>query len=147
MARTAVTLYPIAKGVTMPGMKNDCVIRAFANLKGCNYKEAYEKLKHAYDPNSGCRDDKYAPVLLREGFRFIGACGTTRNARYHGYVNHPTMKNAKGITVSNALKFMHTGKFFCLVRGHAFAVIDGEIIDTYPWSGARSLVAVWKLEE
>ena len=53
-----------------------------------------------------------------------------------------TYKNR--ITVSKFLQKHPEGRFFCVSRGHAYAVIDGKVYD-YKKGPRRQIVAAWRI--
>lgn len=131
---------PISTGVT--GVeKNDCVVRAIANAMEISYREAYEIVApFGRRPNSGVYPTVVARIMKSIGAKCIGIFGTTLVVdtwKKH----HPEAPHYQGITVERALRFCKQGNFIFNVRGHSFAVIDGEIIDN-GYNRANAYVSV-----
>ena len=92
---------------------NDCVVRALAICYKIPYPQAHAIVKEA-----GRKDFRgfYVSVLfdhlMKKGFRFF---------KY---------KMKKNPTIRRFLEDNPVGIFYCNIRGHAFAVIHGEIHDS-----------------
>ena len=52
--------------------------------------------------------------------------------------------NKNRITVSKFLQKHPEGRFFCVSKGHAFAIIDGKVYD-YKKGPRRQIVAAWRV--
>lgn len=106
------------------GEKNDCTVRAFADAMGIEYMTAYGMML-GFGRKKG------------KGFR----CDSLY-ARYAEPMPRPSM------TVANYVKFIaHTGNWIIEIRGHVFAVRNGEIRDINPsYNLERHVVKAWRMK-
>jgi len=140
---------PFAKiGVTAEqfGIKDnrDCAVRALANVSAFSYPEAHKLMADA-----GRKRNKGTPwATLHSVYMATGA----KEATYYGN-NTAIMAcrfNAKHYNNSLTLKSFinqHTsGKYIVVVRGHALAVCDGAVIDTFASKAGKRLMCVYKFD-
>lgn len=138
---------PIATGAKVRGNENDCVVRAIANSFNMPYDEA-----HRLARKHGRRDNRGMPIgmlssLLREvGAECIGVFGTTIAAGSFGRLFPETTKY-RGVTVERAIKMCGTGSYMFHVRGHIFAVVDGEIVDNAPIPANCYVTAIFGVKD
>lgn len=132
-AKTAI--YPKSKGVsTMPGEHADCVIRAAVNAGVADYQKvhdvcAYFGRKNKKPTHLGTWIQAYTNL----GIKLIGVFGNSLTAQTEEYELNKRgyeFKTYKGITIKTFVKTFSKGKFICMSHNHAFAIIDGELIDT-----------------
>lgn len=124
---------------------NNCVVRAFCNVTGMFFTEAYEMFKRAgRKDHEGTHSRVFGPIYKEHGLIPKAAFGTTQEA--YGYQNTFKIPRLSGITLGNLLRsgVLNEGKFVVAVRGHVFAVIDGEIIDTGDNPSGKSVVCVFE---
>jgi len=118
----------------MKKQRADCVIKALSYSGNITYEESYNILK------SLGRKDNCGTVFSK--FKYNGI---TYNSRRSNAINPQQMfklagLNAKQVarsgSVNKIIKKYPYGRFFCVKRGHAFALIDGIICDnqTSPYS-------------
>lgn len=140
---------PFAKvGVTAEqfGIKDsrDCAVRALANVSSFSYPEVYKLMADA-----GRKRNKGTPwATLHSVYMATGA----KEAAYYGS-NTAKMAcrfNAKHYNKSLTLKSFinqHTkGKYIVIVRGHALAVCDGGVIDSFANKAGKRLMCVYKFD-
>ena len=90
----------------------DCTIRALSASSGIQYEVA-----HKIGKDAG-RKDRHrfnVPKLIKE-------------AKKNGLKYYKVIRST--ITVNKFLQKYSKGRFYCVRRGHAFAVVDGVILDT-----------------
>lgn len=107
------------------GEHRDCVVRSIASAFDVNYGEAHEicATKFGRKPKDGVYDTASTFKLLsKEGFR-IG------NQPFAPVANSLLQKE-KGLklTVREFVEKFPTGRYIVLVRGHAFALVNGVVI-------------------
>jgi hypothetical protein len=106
---------------------NNCTIRAFAIAFGVSYKDAHNIGSLAGRPKG-------------QGYWMYRIMDM---ARQHGY--NSIEKNGHG-TLGAFLKKNNKGRFICVRRGHAFAVVDGKIYDNVPNPHNCKLIRVFKVD-
>jgi len=122
----------------------DCAVRALANVSAFSYPEAHKLMADA-----GRKRNKGTPwATLHSVYMATGA----KEATYYGN-NTAIMAcrfNAKHYNNSLTLKSFinqHTsGKYIVVVRGHALAVCDGAVIDTFASKAGKRLMCVYKFD-
>lgn len=96
---------------------NDCTVIAWTNVFDCEYSKAHSYLKKFGRPN---RKGMYTKQIRAA----LEAC-TKAKIKIGPY----DIKNK--ISVSNFVKKHSKGRYYVLVRGHAFAIKDGIVYDYY----------------
>jgi len=92
----------------------DCTVRALAISAGIKYYIAHHIARDAGRKN---RRGFYVPKIIKE-------------AKKNGLQFYKCVRSS--ITIQKFLKKYPKGRFYCRRSGHAFAVIDGVILDTTP---------------
>lgn len=106
---------------------NDCTVLALACVLGCSYESAHKHMsKHQL------RRYRKGPTLKEVKEKFVPSFKNWR------VVVGPYSKS-ESITVNQFVKKHPIGRFFVVVRGHAFAIIDGLVYD-YKSSIRRKIV-------
>ena len=121
--------------------KNDCAVRALANVSVLSYPEAHKQISEG-----GRRKGRGTPwgvlhtVYTVNGGKpiYYGANMRKLSQKF----NAPLQE--KSMTLATFLKENKRGSFVVLVRGHALAVCDGSIIDTVANRAGKRLKAVYK---
>ena len=127
-------IYPKSRGVsTVPGERSDCVIRAAVNAGVADYQKVHDICAY-YGRKSGKATylGTWIQAYTNLGVKLIGVFGnslTAQNEAYaldkRGYI----FGTYKGITIKTFVKSYLKGKFICMSNNHAFAIVDGELID------------------
>ena len=140
---------PFAKvGVTAEqfGIKDsrDCAVRALANVSSFSYPEVYKLMEDA-----GRKRNRGTPwATLHSVYMATGA----KEAAYYG---SNTAKMAcrfnakhynKSLTLKSFINQHTTGKYIVIVRGHALAVCDGGVIDSFANKAGKRLMCVYKFD-
>lgn len=107
-------------GMSAEGFKEraDCAVRALALVTGMPYKDAHSKFKSLGRKNGRGTRNTYIDTVMTE-LNFVHDKGPR--------------------TVGQLLQKYRKGNVYVVVRGHAFAVIDGTIHDTFV-TGAKSRI-------
>lgn len=143
---------PADRGVETPEHDSkDCVVRAVCNVTGKSHEEV-SRVAAALGRvnNKGCHSELTVAILRHFGLHLRATCGTTIMAREYTRIAEMlgvSYRRCAGVTIARALCSMSQGKWVVLRRGHAFAVIDGKIIDKTPNSPDASVVAVFRLPD
>lgn len=140
-------IMPIATGATVRGNKNDCVVRAITNTTGWSYDHVHRLAeKHGRKTNRGMFCGQLCSLIREIGIECIGVFGTTIAAS-HFKTRFPEATQYRGVTVERALKMCSTGSYIFHVRGHMFAVIDGDIVDNGPTGAGCYVTAIFGVKD
>ena len=133
-------------GITKQGARNDCSVRALANAGGIPYETAEAiHARNGRKHNAGCTVETVAKTYGEAGFELQGVYGDTKQAWFLRNILHTSYaKDHKGTTLAKFVQQNNKGKYICLVRGHAFAVVDGAIIDNQHLLAGKRVIAVFK---
>ena len=124
--------------------KNDCAIRALANVSTMTYPEA-----HARMTQLGRRKNRGTPwEALHTAYTEAGA----KDVAYFGskMVKFSTKHNVKhfkqGFTLKTFVSKRPKGRHIVLIRGHALAVCNGAVIDTFASRAGKRVIAVYSFD-
>jgi hypothetical protein len=141
---TRKTLWPVSQGQSRMNEARDCTVRALANAAGWDYGEAHALLsKHGRRFRKGATFSTYHKAYIEAGLRLVGVYGSTGRARFAGSFTNTTP--GQGMTVETALRGLQDGRHVVLITGHAFAVVDGRIIDTAGTRAGSRVFAIYKV--
>jgi hypothetical protein len=126
-------IYPTATGATCTtdNESNDCMVRAFANATGKSYEESHAVFAAVGRKNNKGTTTSIIPEVMKQhGFNcsILGYCNT---AKFCAHYNPTARRYKTSVTVSRLLQVPKytKGSHVFVVRGHAFCVIDGKILD------------------
>jgi hypothetical protein len=93
---------------------NDCTVKAFAVVFDTTYEKAHAHLKKncGRQNRKGIHAREVIPPSLKKTKYKVGPYSKTNR-----------------ITLKNFLEKHNQGRFYVLIRGHAFAVVDGVLYD------------------
>ena len=118
--------------------KNDCAIRAIANVSPTPYPELRQRMMEL-----GRRVNRGTPwTALNKMYKEQGARDITIWGKAGRKIERWTDYDRKvetGISVANFIKAHQTGRYIVVIRKHAFALINGQIVD-YVNNKAKSRV-------
>lgn len=138
---------PISKGASSIGLfqeKNDCAVRALANASKIPYLDAHKLLsKHGRESKGGCNTYTYHSAYTEAGLTLIGVYGTTNATNY--FRRYLICAHLKGCTLKNVMEDLKWGSYVVIIRGHALAVVNGNIIDSSYNKANSRVVAVYKV--
>lgn len=122
---------------------NDCTVRALANASGMPYESAHALLKkHGRKNMRGAFFDTMKDAYAEAGFEVHKVFGTTRSARF---ASHKTeMEPSAGCTLKRLMPQLQNGTYIVNITGHALAVVNGKVIDTFSSPAGKRVVAVFK---
>ena len=124
--------------------KNDCAIRALANVSTMTYPEA-----HARMTQLGRRKNRGTPwKALHTAYVEAGA----KDITYYGdkmawhSTNHNVKHFKQGFTLKTFVSKRPKGRFIVVIRGHALAVCNGAVIDTFASRAGKRVMAVYSFD-
>lgn len=126
--------------------KNDCVIRAFANVG----VDTYPNLRDLFF-RKGRRQFRGTRVttthevskMFGATFTAIGKTGKKRDMLMSLYQCGADDVDSKGCTVANIAARYPTGRHIVSIRGHVFALINGRVIDTFASKPTARVIGVY----
>lgn len=128
------------------GETNDCTVRAFAAAANIPYTEAHAIMaKHGRKFGDGTRHATQIKAYAEKGGKLKAIFGNTRGARFRAH-SEPHVPHEKGITLKTLLDEIPLGRFVCLMRGHAFAIIDRELADGGALPGGTRITAIYRFD-
>jgi hypothetical protein len=138
-----------AKGVErFDNEANDCTVRALANAYGMPYKLAHRIMgKAGRKQGKGPQLEAMHKTYTRLGFEIDRIHGETNTARYLWKYLAVGHTKYRGATLGRVLPLLSVGRFIVLIRGHVFAVVNGEVLDYGDNLANASVAAVYKLPE
>lgn len=126
--------------------ENDCTVRALANAYGMPYKLAHRIMaKQGRKPKAGLHPTETHAALIRLGFELEGVYGTTKKARFLAKLLSRQPK--AGTTLGTLLSRIGLGRYVVTIRGHALAIVDGEVLDYGNNLANSSVATVYRLPE
>lgn len=144
MLRYSATSY---NGQHFNGERNDCAVRAYMTTTGCTYAEAHAVMRtRCQRPDRRGTPTHLLIRLLESDSRFervhsstVGMGFTGRGYGY-GRVRSGTVSLARFIADNPR------GTFYVLKASHAFAVVDGVVVDTWKPGPRCKVTHAWKLK-
>lgn len=147
MAKHRTIVHPVAIGCTrFQHESDDCTVRALACVLDLPYDECHDLLK-SFGRIDGQPINAVAMHRAFEsvGIKLVAAYGTTNSAKWNSSVWG--VKALKGRTLAKLLPELQNGRFIVELRAHVFAVVDGDVLDIGPMSGAVSVAGLYKCED
>ena len=146
MPKVKVMLDPVSYGQFRGDETKDCTVRALANAAGIPYDLAHAHMKAKGRPHrEGMAVTQAHSGFISYGLQCLGIYGKTATAKALRSLTIEGKTHTKpGMTLLRACKLYPKGSYVILIRGHATALIDGQIVDSHPQSGAASVVAIYR---
>lgn len=111
------------------GEQRDCTVRALATVAGVEYDKAHLVMTGlGRKKNCGV----YFKQRAQKAFKSLGL--NARCVRRSG-------------SLERLVRDFPTGRLYVLVRGHAFAVVDGVVHDNWTQSGRRHIKQAWLISK
>ena len=123
--------------------RNDCTVHALANSTGCSYKDAHACAELAGRKRTrGTRSYNVVNMAQKLGLATFTKIGLWKGGMM------PVGSQARYPTLTEVLKRFPKGRYYARKRGHAFAIVDGVIVDgSVGQVGPRTRVKdLWKVE-
>ena len=129
---------------TIKGETNDCTVRAFAAAADIPYEKAHAIMsKHGRGFGRGTFHATQVKAYAEAGGVLRAIFGTTKGARYRAR-QEPTVPHEAGITLQTLMEEIPMGRFVCLQRGHAFAIIDKQLADGGALPAGTKITAIYR---
>jgi hypothetical protein len=126
--------------------KNDCAIRAVANVSSVPYPELRQRMINmGRKVNRGTQFDILDQVYRDAGAQLVYLWGKS-GRRLRKLIKHNDIVN-QSITLKRFVESMPRGKHIVLVRRHALAVVNGKIIDTFDNKANVRVIATFHFGE
>lgn len=133
----------VTRGATSAGESRDCTVRALSNASGMHYDNAHALLKkHGRKNRCGAFFGTMLKAYTEAGFVLDSVHGTTVSARVAARIAQ--RKAETGVTLAKLLPKLAFGEYIVNTTGHAVAVVNGKIIDTFDNPAGKRVVAVFK---
>lgn len=121
----------------------DCTVRALASAMDCSYSRAYAIMERAGRvENCGMNANDICQAMRYVNGKLVGVFGSTIAATYLRHITNAGYE--RGMELKNFLKYFQNGRYFVMIRGHALAVVDGELMDSGYVKAGVYVVAAWK---
>ena len=118
--------------------ENDCTVKAIAAACEVSYGKAHRTLAKLGRQRG--RGATMAQLNQAISIATDGACA-------NGWVADTFKHESVGLTLNRFRKAHPTGSFIICSRGHAMAVVEGELIDwTAETAGRRKVTNVWRIK-
>lgn len=132
---------------TVAGETNDCTVRALAAAADIHYSLAHLLMaKHGRKPRKGTYHETQVKAYTEAGGRLAAIVGNTKGARYRARMVEDAVPHLKGMTLKTFLESTPTGRFVCIMRGHAFAVVEGKLADAGPLRAGVRIQAIYRFD-
>jgi hypothetical protein len=140
------TVQAVTRGATSTGETRDCTVRALSNASGMHYDQAHSLLKkHGRKNRCGAFFSTMLKAYTEAGFVLDSVNGTTGAAKHAARI--AKRQASEGITLAKILPKLAFGEYIVNTTGHAVAVVNGKIIDTFDNPAGKRVVAVFKKVE
>lgn len=138
------TVLSVDRGVTCSSESNDCTVRSLANAADVPYDVAHRVLKkHGRKDRRGATFKTLHAAYEECGFRLVKVCGDGKRSRFAA--QHTAARWVDGITFGKLVESLPPyGEYIINVTGHAVAVVNGKVIDTFHNNARKRVVAVYK---
>lgn len=128
MKKVAHAIYDPKHSAGYAHETNDCAVRAMVNSFGVSYDYAHAAMKAGgRKDKAGTYNDTIDKVITAEhnGKRAVQMPGIGKAWR-----SAQEGRREREVTIGTFCKYHPHGQFYCIVRGHAFAVVDGMVCDS-----------------
>lgn len=133
----------VTRGATSDGETRDCTVRALSNACSMPYDQAHALLKkHGRKDRRGAYFSTMLKAYNEADFALDSVHGTTSSAKAAARIAR--REASEGITLAKLLPKLGFGEYIVNTTGHAVAVVNGKIIDTFDNPAGKRVVAVFK---
>lgn len=131
---------------TVPRETNDCTVRALMAAANISYDAAHSLMaKHGRKFGKGTYHETQVKAYEEAGGDLRAVFGTTKGAKYRANKTKD-VPHQKGITLASLLAEIPNGRFVCIMRGHAFAIIDRQLADGGSLPGGSRIQAIYRFD-
>jgi hypothetical protein len=130
----------VYNGSQVANERNDCVVRAMMTVTGSTYKAAHDLLR----TRCNRRNRKGTPA--RPLIALLDS-GSTLGAKFERVVGRPGqyIGGTRSMTLAAFIRSNPVGVFFVWKRGHAFAIVDGVLVDTWHVGSRSRVCCAWRV--
>lgn len=139
MLKAAHTIHDPKYNAGFSNETNDCAVRAMANAFGISYPRAHMAMKVAgRQDGKGTFNDTIHAAITQEydGKKAFPLERVGRNWEGVG---------KRQVTIGTFCKFHPHGRFYCIVKGHAFAIVDGVVQDSFRNKAGRRIYRAYEI--
>lgn len=131
---------------TVPRETNDCTVRALAAAANISYDQAHATMaKHGRKFGQGTYHDTQVNAYEEHGGELRAIFGTTKGAKYRAN-KVENVPHVEGITLGKLMEKIPMGRFVCIMRGHAFAIVDRQLADGGPLKAGTRIQAIYRFD-
>lgn len=131
---------------TVPRETNDCTVRALAAAANISYDQAHATMaKHGRKFGQGTYHDTQVNAYEEHGGELRAIFGTTNGAKYRAD-KVENVPHVEGITLGKLMEKIPMGRFVCIMRGHAFAIVDRQLADGGPLKAGTRIQAIYRFD-
>jgi hypothetical protein len=131
---------------TVPRETNDCTVRALTAAANIPYEQAHALMaKHGRKFGKGSYHETQAKAYTEAGGELRAIFGTTKGAKYRAHTAKD-VPHQEGITLGTLIAEIPNGRFVCIMRGHAFAIVDKQLADGGSLPSGSRIQAVYRFD-
>lgn len=131
---------------SVPRETNDCTVRALAAAANISYAAAHATFaKHGRTNGKGTSHDVQMLAYTEHGGELRAIFGSTKGARYRAN-KVENVPHVEGITLGKLMEKIPMGRFICIMRGHAFAIVDRQLADGGSLRCGTRIQAVYRFD-
>lgn len=133
---------------TVPRETNDCTVRALTAAANISYESAHALMaKHGRKFGKGTYHETQVKAYAEAGGELRAIFGTTKGAKYRANeTKQLSVPHQKGITLATLLSEIPKGRFVCIMRGHAFAIVDKQLADGGSLPSGTRIQAIYRFD-
>jgi len=125
---------------------NDCTVRALMAAADISYAQAHATMaKHGRKNGTGTTHRVQLDAYTEHGGQLRAIFGSTKGAKYRANIAKD-VPHVEGITLGRLIAEIPMGRFICIMRGHAFALIDRKLADGGPLKAGTRIQAIYRFE-
>jgi hypothetical protein len=126
--------------------RNDCAVRALMTVTGASYDNAQNYLLLHCDRREGKGTNTLRLMSRLDRGVVLGATFTRVGSIAGRRMDPSSPKGRRACpTLKMFLAARPKGRYYCLMRGHAFAVIDGVVVDEFPLGARCRVDTCWEV--
>jgi hypothetical protein len=131
---------------SVPRETNDCTVRALAAAANIPYAQAHATMaKHGRKFGDGTFHETQIKAYEEHGGKLRAIFGNTKGARFRANVVK-NVPHVDGITLGTLIENIPMGRFVCIMRGHAFAIVDRKLADGGALKAGTRIQAIYRFD-
>ena len=132
---------------TVPRETNDCTVRALMAAAGISYDLAHATMaKHGRKFGKGTHHKTQVAAYAEHGGELRAIFGSTKGARYRANSVGDDVPHVEGITLGKLIEGIPMGRFVCIMRCHAFAIINRQLADGGALKAGTRIQAIYRFD-